>query len=81
MGLHGLIAANLFLVDSRLYGESLATSARVDSRFRGNDGNRRLERGYSLDVPCATAGTDPLALAGLCGNHGTWRGISSLPPL
>ena len=34
-----------------------ATRSRVDSRFRGNDGNGRLERPYSLDVPCATAGT------------------------
>ena len=33
----------------------------ADSRLRGNDGMRRLERAYSLDVPSATAGTGPLA--------------------
>ncbi len=32
--------------------------------LRGNDGNRRLERAYSLDVPFTTAGTGSLALAG-----------------
>jgi len=59
---------NQRLVDCRLGGSSPATSALVDSRFRGNDGKRRLERVYFLEIPFATAGTGPLAVAGFRGN-------------
>ena len=69
MDLQELIAANLFFVDSRLYGKSPHSSFVVDSRFRGNDGNRQRERAYSLDVPFATAGRSA-AVARLRGNDG-----------
>ena len=49
----------------------------VDSRFRGNDGKRRLERAYCLDVPAVTARTGPPALAGFRGNDGTGAGDAS----
>ena len=38
-----------------LHGSSLATSAVVDSRFRGNDGNGRLGHASAPEVPCPTA--------------------------
>ncbi len=34
----------------------LLNQSKVDSRFRGNDGNKRLERACCLDVPYATVG-------------------------
>ena len=43
------------LAGACLYGTSHNSLFFVDSRLRGNDGNRRLERAYSLDVPFATA--------------------------
>ena len=57
-------------MDSRLYGTSHNSLFLVDSRFRGNDGNGQPEHTYSLDIPSATAGTDPLAVASLRGNDG-----------
>ena len=38
------------------------------SRLRGNDGKRRLERAYCLDVPSATAGIGPPGLGRLSRN-------------
>ena len=72
-------------VDSLWYGTSPHSSFLVESPpafagakgFRGNDGNRRLERADCLDVPCATAGTGLLALAGLRGNDGGDNGHRS----
>ena len=43
-----------------IYSDSLLCQS-----HQGNDGNRRLERTYCLDVPSETAGTGPPALAGL----------------
>ena len=55
-------------MDSRFRGKYPNSLFLVDSRFRGNDGKRRLERVYCLDVPFATAGTDPLTVARFRGN-------------
>ena len=62
-------------MDSRLLGSSHDPWLFVDSRFRGNDGNRRLEHMYSLDTPSATAGTDPLVLDVLRGNNDKWNPV------
>ena len=47
----------------------------VDSRFRGNDGNGRLERAGSPGVPRATAQTGPLGVARFRGHGDSWRPI------
>ena len=52
---------------------------RVDSRFRGNDGNRRLQRVCSLDVPCAVAGRYAF-VARFRGNDGSGRSARSNAP-